>query len=123
MKPSLPLTAALTAILLTAAAAAPANSSPPATTTTSGTSSTGAGGAPKGPANLANPVRKTTATIDLVCDDKTYTLSTGTTTGSCGTSGKDSVAICTDGNTVTAHASCRTGCLATRDNGSCTAKD
>jgi hypothetical protein len=119
MKPSFALTAALTAILLACAAAAPANSSPSATTTTSGAPS--AGGAPKGPAKLATPVRKTKASIDVTCDGKTFSLSTGTTTGACSAT-TNGGAVCVDGDVVTAQASCSTGCQMTRLNGSCTAK-
>ena len=118
MKPHFPLIAALAAVLLAGAGAA--NSSP---ARTGSTSTPPSAGAPNGPANLANPVRKTKASIDLVCDDgKTYSVSTGTSTGSCGTSGKDSAAVCTEGTKVTAQASCSGGCLQTHGAGSCSAK-
>ena len=117
MKPSFPLIAALAAVLLAGAGAA--NSSPAATSkTTSGASSPGA---PKGPTTLANPVRKTKASIDVTCGDKTFTLSTGTKTGACSAT-TDGGATCMDGDVITAQADCKTGCQMTRLNGSCTAK-
>ena len=71
---------------------------------------------------LANPIRQTRASIDLVCGSKTFTISTGTGGGAC--QGTKTEATCNDpasgdsGGT----ASCKDGCKETSGTGSCTAK-
>lgn len=72
----------------------------------------------QGPSDLAQPVRKTKAEIELVCPDKTYILSSGTKKGFC--EAGLFTASCGDGGNG-AKASCH-GCSSSSGAGSCKTK-
>ncbi|MBR7619283.1 hypothetical protein JKL49_07755 [Phenylobacterium sp. 20VBR1] len=110
----------LAAVLLLAAASAQAEPAARMRTQNNlkqmGLAATGSTTSPQGVADLAHPIRKTKAEIELVCPDTTYILSTGTKKGSC----KDGLASCGDGDN-SAKASCYS-CESSSGAGSCKTK-
>lgn len=62
------------------------------------------------------------ATVDLVCGDKTYTVSTGNKSGECKTGGNGNNGICDDGRGNSSEVNCSSGCASAKGSGSCTVK-
>jgi hypothetical protein len=62
------------------------------------------------------------ASIDLVCGNRTYTVSTGNKSGECKTGGNGNNAVCGDGHGNAAEVNCFSGCSSSNGSGSCTAK-
>ncbi|CAN5402660.1 hypothetical protein BH10PSE5_BH10PSE5_09470 [soil metagenome] len=112
----------LAAVLLLAAASAQAEPAARMRTQNNlkqmGLAATGSTTSPQGVADLAHPIRKTKAEIELVCPETTYILSTGTKQGSC--KAGLFTAICDDGDNR-AKASCYS-CESSSGAGSCMTK-